>query len=214
VAIAAFWVMTSLVFTVGRWFVPGFEVSGVSDRLGDEATDSAVLQARLFDLQTTMAGPPRLPGAMDVSGALEGRVTLEHLDGLELVEVGPDGEPWPESGCARGDATICHYEIKLRMRADDGTVVLISAGAATPGTEATSGFSLTISAPGLTFDSKAGQCTLGLTAADPFAESPTPWQDGGMRIAGWASCTGLSELRSAATLDLLVAFDAIQQSGF
>jgi hypothetical protein len=70
--------------------------------------------------------------------------------------------------------------------------------------EATTGFSVTLSAPGLTFNSKPGQCTMGLTAADIF----------GPRVAGWAVCTGLTEVRSGATLDFIAFFDAAPQSRF
>ncbi|OFW62223.1 MAG: hypothetical protein A2135_04600 [Actinobacteria bacterium RBG_16_67_15] len=81
-------------------------------------------------------------------------------------------------------------------------MLLITGSGLAPDAEATTGFSMTVSAPGLTFNSKAGQCTLGLTAADPY----TP------RVAGWARCTGLTELRSGVTLDLLAAFDAVFES--
>jgi hypothetical protein len=83
-------------------------------------------------------------------------------------------------------------------------VLLISGNGLVPDAEAATGFSMTVSAPGLTFNSKAGQCTLGLTATEPY----TP------RVAGWAMCTDLTELRSGVTLDLLAAFDAVLQSGF
>lgn len=203
VALVAFWAITSLVFTVGRWFLPNFSVSGVSDRLGPAATDTEMRQARIFDLQGAMAGPPRASGMLDASGALQGRLAFEHLDGFELYQVGPDGV---ESDCGEGAGpeSECRYDIRIRLRSDTGVVLLITGNGLAPAAEAASGFSMTVSAPGLTFNSKAGQCTLALTATDPSSS----------RVAGWAMCTGLTELRSGATLDLLAAFDAIYQSPF
>jgi hypothetical protein len=205
VAIVAFWAITSLVFTVGRWFMPNFSVQRVAERLGPTATESELRQARIFDMQTAMAGPPRSSAAMDASGALQGRLTFEHLDGFELYAVGPEGETWQCGEAADGVSDPeCRYDIKIRLRSDDGVVLLVSGTGLAPDAEATTDFSITVSAPGLTFNSKAGQCTLGLTAAEPY----TP------RVAGWAMCTGLTELRSEVTLDLLAAFDAALQSQF
>ena len=208
VAIVAFWAITSLVFTVGRWFMPNFSVQRVSERLGPTATESELRQARLFDLQTAIAGPPRSSAAMDASGALQGRLTFEHLDGLLLTAFGPEGPEGIAWQCVMGADGVsdreCRYHIKIRLRSDDGVVLLITGNGLAPDAEATAGFSMTVSAPGLTFNSKAGQCTLGLTATERYIP----------RVAGWAMCTGLTELRSRVTLDLLAAFDAVLQSQF
>ena len=205
VAIVAFWAITSLVFTVGRWFMPNFSVQRVSERLGPTATESELRQARLFDLQTAIAGPPHSSAAMDASGALQGRLTFEHLDGFEIYLVDPEGDRWECGEGADGAADPeCRYHIKIRLRSDAGVVLLITGNGLAPDAEATTGFSMTVSAPGLTFNSKAGQCTLGLTATEPYIP----------RVAGWAMCTGLTELRSGVTLDLLAAFDAVLQSRF
>jgi hypothetical protein len=208
IALVAFWAITSLVFTVGRWFMPNFSVPGVSDRLGPAATDAELRRARIFDLQTALAGPPPSSGVADVSGALQGRLTFEHLDELHLTPFGPEGPEGVAWECVMGAGGVadpeCHYHIKIRLRSDDGVVLLITGNGLVPDAEATTGFSMTVSAPGLTFNSKAGQCTLGLTVTDLY----TP------RVAGWAMCTGLTELRSGVTLDLLAAFDAVLESRF
>lgn len=204
-AMAVFWAIASLTFTVGRWFVPGFAVGEVADRLGPDAIDSPeARQARLFDLQTATGGLDHAAAAMDASGALEGRVTFEHLDGFELTQTDADGNPWQCETDPDHPGADCRYDIKIRVRDDEGTVLLVSGRGLLPDADASTGFSVTVSSPGLTFNSKPGQCTMGLTAVDIFVP----------RVAGWASCTGLIELRSGATLDLLAYFDAAVQSRF
>ncbi len=206
-AVAVFWAIASLTFTVGRWFVPGFAVGAVTDRLGPGVADSAEARlARLFDLQTATGGPNPASGAMDAFGALDGRFIFEHLDGLELYLTDAAGNP-ANPGCeTRSDLAEgeCRHDVKVRLRESGGAILLISGRRLALDTEAAEGFSITLSAPGLTFNSKPGQCTMALTEADVF----------GVRVAGWVECRGLTELRSAATVDLLAIFNALDPPGY
>ncbi len=185
VALAAFWLIASLAFTVGRWFVPGFAVSSVVDALaGRDASSAELLQARLFELRSTL-GATESAAALDATGAVTGGHHFDHVDGFSLLEVEPGS-----------------YEIRLRLLGGT-TVLLIAAGAVPVGEVQSEGFSVTVSAPGKTFNSEAGECSLEITSIDTVIP----------RIAGWVECRQLTDSRGGAALSFLAAFDA-QPAGF
>jgi hypothetical protein len=188
VAVFGFLVVFSVVYTVGRHFIPSDELVSV---LATADQDDGGL---LLDLQIDLleGGYSTAPGgqgaaAAQVSGIVETRLVLDHVD-RSSASLSEDGES---------------IDVSVTFRGAEGLLQL-AAGGVTVGVPTAERVNVTLTTDGKTFFGVDGMCVLELARFEADVDAPRGWEWG-----GHITCTDVPEVRSDGTASFTVVFEVV-----
>lgn len=182
VAVIGFLVVFSVVYTVGRHFIPSDEL--VSVLAAADQGDGGLL------LDLVEGGYPTAPGSQgaavaELSGVVEGRLLLDHVDRYS-ASLSEDGQS---------------IHVSVTFSGAQGLLQLSAVGAAV-GVPTSERVNATLTTDGKTFFGKDGVCVLELTQFETDPDAPRGWE-----WAGHVTCTDVPEVRSDGTASFTVVFE-------
>jgi hypothetical protein len=193
VAVGGFLVVFSVVYTLGRYFIPSDELVSVL-ATADQGDDGGLLLDLQLDLlEGGYATEPGSRGAAvaQVSGAVEARLLLDDVDRFS-ASPSEDGES---------------IQFSVTFSGAHGLLQLSAVGAAV-GVPTSERVNATLTTDGKTFFGKDGACVLVLDRFEADPDAPRGWE-----WAGHVTCTDVPEVRSDGTASFTVVFEVVPVQG-
>ena len=191
-AIAAFAIVFAVGYIGGRAAMPTFRLA--VGELPVEDTDASG-EVSLVDLRADLASLEGPAAVMAATGAIEGRLLLDHAEGLSNNALLLPSEDEPPA-----------LDVHARFTGAEGSLT-IKADQMARGEARTEGMTVVFASEGLTFNPRPGMCTLELddfgftTMQRPWGKISVPWYEGSL------TCSEVPELRSEQAASFTVVFE-------
>jgi hypothetical protein len=188
VAVVGFWLIFSVVYSLGRVFVPTFDLPSMASALaGGEAPGEGSevlpsLRAELLALQHSGV-------IVRFSGAAEGQALLDQVDSFSVS--------WPPLAAAEVEDPI---RLKIGYRGGNDRLTVLAKDV-TLGVITEDGATAILTTEGMTFVAHEGDCTFELTRLEIPSEIP-----GVPSFSGEITCNDITEVRSAVTVSFVAVF--------